>query len=162
MTRITAWLVAVAILVGVVTFLASTSRQTTAQEAAPLFVTEMPPGYRDWQVISVAHEAGDLNDLRAVLGNDVAIEAYRGGQLPFPDGAIVGHIAWSHIPSEENNQAFGRAQSFVAGAPTAFSLQCMVKDAKQDAATGGWGYASFDKDGKPSPASAMHTCFPCH
>ena len=38
----------------------------------------------------------------------------------------------------------------------------MVKDAKKYAATGGWGYASFDKDGKPSPASAMQTCFPCH
>jgi len=162
MKRITVLLVAVAILVGVVTFLASTARQTTAQEAAPLFVTEIPPGYRDWKVVSVAHEEGDLKDIRAVLGNDVAINAYRGGQLPFPDGAIVGRIAWSHVPSEENNKAFGRAQSFVAGAPTAFYLQFMVKDAQKYAATGGWGYASFDKDGKPSPASAMKTCFPCH
>ena len=162
MKRITALLVAVATLVGVVTFLASTSRHPTAQEAAPLFVTEIPPGYRDWKVVSVAHEEGDLKDIRAVLGNDVAINAYRGGTLPFPDGAIVGRIAWSHVPSEENNKVFGRAQSFVAGAPTAFYLQFMVKDAKQYAATGGWGYASFDKDGKPSPESAMQTCFPCH
>ena len=41
-------------------------------------------------------------------------------------------------------------------------LERGVKDAKQYAATGGWGYASFDQDGKPSPASAMQTCFPCH
>jgi hypothetical protein len=33
------------------------------------------PGYRDWRLISVAHEEGDLNDLRAILGNDVAIKA---------------------------------------------------------------------------------------
>src|SRR5262250_2738217 len=117
MKRITALLVTVATLIGVVTFLASTSRQTTAQEAVPLFVTEIPPGYRDWKVVSVAHEEGDLKDIRAVLGNDMAINAYRGEQLPFPEGAIVGRIAWSHIPSEENNKAFGRAQSFVAGAP---------------------------------------------
>jgi len=116
MKRITALLVAVATLVGVVTFLASPSRPTTAQEATPIFVTEIPPGYRDWKVVSVAHEEGDLKDLRAVLGNDVAINAYRGGTLPFPEGAIVGRIAWSHVPSEENNRAFGRAQSFVAGA----------------------------------------------
>ena len=52
----------------------------------------------------MAHEAGDLNDIRAVLGNDIAIEAYRDGKLPFPEGAIVGRIAWSHVSSEENNR----------------------------------------------------------
>jgi hypothetical protein len=162
MNRLTVLLVAFATLVGGVAFLATTSRHARAQEAAPIFVTEIPPGYRDWKVVSVAHEEGDLQDIRAVLGNDVAINAYRGGKLPFPEGAIIGRIAWSHVPSEENNKTFGRAQSFVAGAPTEFYLQFMVKDAKKYAATGGWGYSSFDKDGKPSPASAMKMCFPCH
>src|SRR3712207_7061728 len=46
-----------------------------------------------------------------------------------------------------------RSQSFVAGAPTEFYLQFMVKNSKKYAATGGWGYSSFDKDGKPSPES---------
>ena len=131
-------------------------------ESAPVFVTTIPPGYRDWRVVSVAHEEGDLKDIRAVLGNDVAINAYREGKLPFPEGAIVGRIAWSHVPSEENNKSFARAQSFVAGAPPEFYLQFMVKDSKKYAATGGWGYSSFDKDGKPSPESGMKTCFPCH
>ena len=162
MQRLIVLTVAVASLLGVVAFLATMSRDGTAQEAAPIFVTKIPPGYRDWKVVSVAHEEGDLKDIRAVLGNDVAINAYRKGKLPFPEGAIVGRIAWSHIPSEENNKAFGRDQSFVAGAPTEFYLQFMVKDSKKYAATGGWGYSSFDKDGKPSPESAMKTCFPCH
>jgi Cytochrome P460 len=162
MKRITLLLLAVATLVGVVAFTATTSRHATAQEDAPIFVTEIPPGYRDWKVVSVAHEEGDLNDIRAILGNDVAINAYRAGKLPFPEGAIVGRIAWSYVPSEENNKAFGRPQSFVAGAPTDFYLQFMVKDSKKYAATGGWGYSSFDKDGKPSPESGMKTCFPCH
>ena len=162
MKRITALLVAVATLMGVVTFLASTSRPTTAQEAAPIFVTEIPPGYRDWKVVSVAHEAGDLNDIRAVLGNDIAIKAYREGKLPFPEGAIVGRIAWSYAPSEENNKVFGREQSFVAGAPTDFYLQFMVKDSRKYAATGGWGYSSFDREGKPSDDAVMKSCAPCH
>ena len=162
MRRITVLLVAVATLVGVVAFMPITSRRATAQEAAPIFETEVPAGYRDWKVVSVAHEEGDLNDIRAILGNDVAINAYRAGKLPFPEGAIIGRIAWSYVPSEENNKAFGRAQSFVAGAPTQFYLQFMVKDSRKYAATGGWGYSSFDKDGKPSPASGMKTCFPCH
>jgi hypothetical protein len=43
------------------------------EEAAPLFGATIPSGYRDWRLISVAHEEGNLNDLRAILGNDVAI-----------------------------------------------------------------------------------------
>jgi len=127
-----------------------------------VFVTQIPPGYRDWKLVSVAHEEGNLNDLRAILGNDIAIKAYREGKLPFPDGAIIARIAWSYVPSEENNKVFGRAQSFVAGPPPDWYLQFMVKDSKKYAATGGWGYAQFDKDGKPAPEAKMKTCFPCH
>ena len=105
MKRIVFLLVAMATAAGVVGFTATTSRHVTAQEAAPIFVKKIPPGYRDWKVVSVAHEAGELNDIRAVLGNDIAIKAYREGKLPFPEGAIVGRIAWSYVPSEENNKA---------------------------------------------------------
>jgi hypothetical protein len=133
-----------------------------AEESSPIFVTEIPPGYRDWKVVSVAHEAGDLNDIRAILGNDIAIKAYREGKLTFPEGAIVGRIAWSHVASEENNKSFGREQSFVAGSPTDFYLQFMVKDSKKYAATGGWGYSSFGKDWKPTDEAKMQGCYPCH
>ncbi len=30
------------------------------EEAAPTYVKAMPSGYRDWRLISVAHEEGDL------------------------------------------------------------------------------------------------------
>jgi Cytochrome P460 len=114
LNRITFSLIAVATLVGAAVFTATTSRRARAQEAAPIFVTKILAGYRDWKLVSVAHEEGDLNDIRAILGNDIAIKAYRDGKLPFPEGAIVGRIAWSYVSSEENNKAFGRAQSFVA------------------------------------------------
>ena len=86
-----------------------------AQQPTPVFVTDIPAGYRDWRLISVAHEAGDLNDIRAILGNDAAINAYRDGKQSFPDGAVIARIAWRHVPSEENNKVFGREQSFVPG-----------------------------------------------
>jgi hypothetical protein len=57
-----------------------------------IFDGKIPVGYRDWRLISVAHEEGSLNDLRAVLGNDVAIKAYREGTLPFPDGTIIARL----------------------------------------------------------------------
>ncbi len=158
---ITLVLAAVVSLAGIVACMAFAAEHAD-EHAAPIFVKEIPPGYRDWKVVSVAHEAGDLNDIRAILGNDIAIKAYREGKLPFPEGAIVGRIAWSHVPSEENNKTFGRDQSFVAGSPTDFYLQFMIKDSKKYAATGGWGYSSFGKDGKPTDAASMQSCFPCH
>jgi Cytochrome P460 len=127
--------------------------------AAPVFDVTIPAGYRDWRLISVAHEEGNLNDLRAILGNDIAIQAYRDGKLPFPDGAIIARLAWNYIPSEENNAVFGHSQSFVAGAAT--NVQFMVKDSKKYAATGGWGFAQFNA-GKPSDEAVLSRCYSCH
>jgi len=130
------------------------------EEATPIFMKEIPHGYRDWRLISVAHEEGSLNDIRAILANDVGIKAYREGKLPFPEGTIIARIAWNYVPSEENNKVFGDEQSFVPGLPT--NIQFIVKDSKKYAATGGWGFAQFDKDGKPANEAALKTCFPCH
>ena len=127
--------------------------------AAPVFDVKLPAGYRDWQLISVAHEEGNLNDLRAVLGNDIAVKAYREGKLPFPDGAIIARLAWKYVPSAENNKVFGHDQSFVAGEAT--NVQFMVKDAKKYAATGGWGFAQFN-NGTSVDAAALGGCFGCH
>ena len=149
---------AVLALAGVVVCMAEVSGHADG-EAAPIFGIKIPAGYRDWRVISVAHEAGNNNDIRAVLGNDAAIKAYREGELPFPDGAIIARLAWVYTPSEENNKVFGREQSFVAGPPT--NVQFMVKDSKKYAATGGWGFAQF-KEGKPAEEALLKTCFPCH
>jgi hypothetical protein len=154
-------LVAVVMVAGVVAHIAHAAGQAGG-EAAPIFVTRIPAGYRDWRLVSVAHEAGNLNDIRAILANDAGIKAYRDGKLPFPEGTIIARIAWDYSPSEENNKVFGREQSFVAGAPTPSHLQFMVKESKKYAATGGWGFGQFDKDGKPVDAAELKPCFPCH
>ena len=148
-------LLAVAMVAGVVT--PGTGRAD--EQAGPIFETNIPTGYRDWRLISVAHEEGNLHSIGAILGNDVAIQAIRDGKLPFPDGAIIVALHYSHVPSEENNKIFGRAQSFVPGSPT--NIQFMVKESTKYAATGGWGFGHF-KDGKPGDEALMKTCFPCH
>jgi hypothetical protein len=158
MRRIVFALIAVGALAGLVAEMAPASGQSDG-EAAPIFGVKIPRGYRDWTLISVAREEGDFNDLRAQLGNDVAIKAYRQGTLPFPDGAIIAAIHWNYAPSEENNKVFGRSQSFVAGPGK--NIQFMVKDSKKYAATGGWGFADFT-DGKPANEAMHKTCFPCH
>jgi hypothetical protein len=161
MRRIVLVPVAALALAGLVTYLAAASGQAPG-ETAPIFGIKIQPGYRDWKLISVAHEAGNLNDIRAILGNDIAIKAYREGSRSFPDGAVVARLSWNYIPSEENNKVFGREQSFVAGSAPDWYLQFMVKDSKKYASTGGWGYAQFDKDGKPADEAKHGTCFPCH
>ena len=132
--------------------------------ASPIYGVTIPAGYRDWKLISVNHLVTDkLDQLRAQVGNDIAIKAYKEGKLPFPDGAIIVAIHWNHVPSEENNQvlapAFPGARSFVAA--SAVNIQVMVKDSKKYAATGGWGFGDF-KGGKPGDRALHETCFPCH
>jgi Cytochrome P460 len=158
MKRITLLLVAVVTLAGIVAFKVPTSLHAD-DSATPIFVTKIPPGYRDWRLISLSHEAGNLNSIGAVLGNDVAVKAYREGKLPYPDGTIIAALHYGHVPSAENNKVFGQAQSFVPGSPT--NIQFMVKDSTKYAATGGWGFATFI-DGKPAAAASMKSCFPCH
>jgi Cytochrome P460 len=157
MKRFTLLLLAVVAMAGFIIFVTPAPGRADGQPAP--FVTEIPHGYRDWQWVSSAHEAGNLNSLGAVLGNDVAIKAYRAGNLPFPDGTIIARLAWKYVPSEENNKVFGRTQSFVTGSAT--NVQFMVKDSEKYASTGGWGFAQF-KDGKPADEALLKTCFPCH
>jgi hypothetical protein len=98
MKRLAPLLIAFAILAGVVAFTVQAPRHVAAQQAASIFATEIPSGYRDWRLISVAHEEGDLHSFAAVLGNDVAIEAYREGKLPYPDGTIIAALHYRHVP----------------------------------------------------------------
>jgi len=151
-------LAAAVILAAIVAFTAPASLHAD-DSAAPIYVTKIPPGYRDWKLISVSHEEGNLNSLSAILGNDVAIKAYREGKLPYPDGAIIAALHYARVASAENNKVFGQAQSFVPGPTT--GVQFMVKDSAKYAATGGWGFATF-KDGKAADAASMKSCFPCH
>jgi hypothetical protein len=158
MRRFTFFLAAVVLVAGIVIAIKPAPGQADGQTAAP-YVTEIPHGYRDWRWVSSAHEAGNLNSLGAVLGNDTAIKAYREGKLPFPEGTIIAALHYRNVPSDENNKVFGQAQSFVPGTQT--NIQFMVKDSKKYAATGGWGFATF-VDGKAADAESMKSCFPCH
>jgi hypothetical protein len=164
MKRIAFLLVAVATLAGVVAFTAPASGHAD-EEAAPIYGVKIPAGYRDWKLIAVDQllAADKVDQLRAQLGNDIAIKAFKEGKVPFPDGSIIAAIHWTRVPSEDNNKVlagpFPGALSFVVGSPV--NVQFMVKDSKKYAATGGWGFADF-KDGKPGDKALHETCFACH
>jgi Cytochrome P460 len=141
----------------------STAQSTS--NASPIYGVTIPPGYRDWKVIAVNQLLIDnkVDQLRAQLGNQIAIEAFKAGKVPFPDGTIIAALHWNRVPSEDNNKVlagpFPGAESFLVG--SAANVQFMVKDSKKYAATGGWGFADF-KDGKLGDEALHQTCWPCH
>jgi len=126
---------------------------------SPIYGVTIPQGYRQWGLIAVSQEAGNLDELRAILGNAAAMKAYREATLPFPDGTIIAKIAWKRSPSVGDDGALGRMQAFVPGAAT--TVQIMVKDSKKYATTGGWGFGRFI-NGKPVDKAQHETCFACH
>jgi hypothetical protein len=140
------------------------SAPANAGNGSPIYGVTIPPGYRDWKLIAVDHLVTDkIDQLRAQLGNDIAIKAFKDGTIPFPDGTIIAALHWTRVPSDDNNKvlagAFPGARSYVIG--SAVNVQFMVKDSKKYAATGGWGFADF-KNGKPGDKALHEACFPCH
>ena len=164
MKRIVFALVATGVLASMIAYMAPAGQAD--EEAAPIYEIKIPSGYRDWRLISVNHLAGgNLKQMRAQLGNDIAIKTFREGKVPFPDGTIIAALHWTEASSDENNKVLAigfpgaSLQSSVAESPV--NVQFMVKDSKKYAATGGWGFADF-KDGKPGNEALHKTCFPCH
>jgi len=164
MKRIGFLLFALVTVAGIVAHMANASGQSGG-DAAPIYGVKIPAGYREWKLIAVNHlVAGKADQLRAQLGNDIAIKAFEEGKVPFPDGSMIAAIHWTQVSSEENDKIlmagpFPGAESFVIGKRV--NAQFMVKDSKKYAASGGWGFADFT-DGKPGDKALHETCFPCH
>ena len=106
-------------------------------ERSPIYGIEIPAGYRDWSVVNVGHEAGDLNDFRVILGNAVAIKAFRGGTLPFPDGTIIARLASKYVPPAKNNAVFAGINLSLPGPPRISSLWSRIQRSTPQPAAGG-------------------------
>jgi hypothetical protein len=154
--------------IAICTLYVAKSAAQSANNASPIYGVTIPDGFRDWRLISVNHlsgAGGKLRQVRAQLGNDIAVKAFREGTLPFPDGTIIAALHWNEALSDENNKVlaigFPGADLQSSVAQSAENVQFMVKDTKKYAATGGWGFADF-KNGKPGDEALHNTCFACH
>lgn len=136
-----------------VALIAAAYRGEKSSPAAPVFGVTLPDGYHDWQLIAPAQEAAPFNELRVVVGNAVAMRAFRDNQRPFPDGTVLVKRAWKRVPSADF------ASASIPGAAT--TVQVMVKDSRRFASTGGWGYGRFI-DGRPVDEAQHRTCHACH
>jgi len=118
---------------------------------------ELPKDYKDWRLISSSHRI-DIDSMRVILGNDIAIEAARNGNTnPWPEGAILAKLVWEET-KEDNWQA--------AIAPGKFThAEFMVKNTGLYQSTGGWGYARWlGTEQKPygNNADFVQECVACH
>ena len=117
-------------------------------------------GYDAWQTIAPSETDGSL---KAILGNDVMIKAYKAG-FPangknVPDGAMIAKIEWVKHPNSESPYA-------VQVPDTLKSLSFMVKDAKRFPDTAGWAWAQFSYDAASkrfTPVGTGTACgYACH
>jgi cytochrome P460 len=125
-------------------------------------------GYDKWEVISLSHNG---NKLALITGNPAMINAYKAG-IPgngklWPDGARMAKIHWN---PKQNTKAPGPPLV----PDTLADVDCMVKDSKRFADSGGWGYGAFKFDkasqtftpattsDQPPQANDARCGFACH
>lgn len=146
----------IALAIGVSTCCAALAFAQGAPAPAPNGIA-IPEGYQDWRLIAVS-ERTDNTTLRAILGNDIAIEAARAGNTnPWPEGAILAKVVMTQRVDENWPAAI---------VPDAYrAVEFMIKDSAQYAATGGWGYARWlgaDRTPFGDSPTFDQACFACH
>jgi len=113
-----------------------------------------PEGWRNWAMVTVSHR-DDNNTLRAIVGNDIAIEAAKSGNTdPWPDGAILGKVVWK----DSELKAWPAAT-----VPDGFvHAEFMFKDSAKFKDTYGWGWARWLGMEQTPFNEGMQTCIACH
>ena len=134
----TAW-AAVAVL------LAATAA-TAADKAA------LPKGYEKWEKSTeklISDKSSLFYGIHTIYVDTKAMPAYKKGG-PYPEGSrfvVVQHT----IRNEGEKQVKGKK-----------SMVVLMKKDKKQTATGGWLFAGFTPEGKPSGVDPVKNCFECH
>ena len=113
------------------------------------------PAFETWKLISTT-DRGDNNTFRFILGNDIAIEAARSGNVsPWPDGARFAKIAWQQ---QQGADGLVHPGDFV-------QVELMQKNAQRYRSTDGWGWGRWrglDLQPYGKDAGFVSECTGCH
>lgn len=140
----------------ILTFLSSMALVLPAIAADPL--VPYPEEYRGWHhvktmVIDEGHPLYEaFGGIHHLYANPNAVAGYQSGK--FPDGAI---IVFDLLEAISADNAVTEGTRKIVGV--------MHKDARQYAATGGWGFEGFgggDKANRVVEGNAASACFACH
>jgi len=136
--------------------LSAISGAAIAQQETVVPATKVTYGdYQNWRLLAISHRQ-DKKTLRAILGNNKAIEAARQGQTQtWPDGTVFAKVVWKETTHPSWPQAI---------VPGDFEkAEAMIKDSKKYASTGGWGFGYWEgKNLKMYPQEKSQECFACH
>ncbi|MGZ8219930.1 cytochrome P460 family protein [Methylomagnum sp.] len=143
-----AWLIAL-----LLAFTSLSQADETQKMSGAISLSE---NYKNFRLISLSQRS-DNHTLRAILGNDIALEAVRTGKTnPWPNGSILAKLSWQH----KSNPVFPAAT-----VPDEFvSAAFMAKDTEKYAATGGWGWGEWtglEQKAYDKPSFAQE-CVACH
>jgi hypothetical protein len=78
------WKVCAAIAALGVSILVPPSDGRAGEAASPIYGVTIPAGYRQWQAVAPSEEAGQLNEIRIIFGNAIAMKASSEGRGPSP------------------------------------------------------------------------------
>ena len=113
-------------------------------------VTSLPKGYAGWQKSErklVTDKSSLFYGIHYIYADKKAMQGYRAGNK-FPEGST---IVVDYFNIKKDSDADGSKNMVVL----------MRKD-KRKKETGGWLFAGYGADGKPSGLDPVSTCFSCH
>jgi len=111
----------------------------------------LPKAYQKWQKSErkvVTDKSSLFYGIHYIYADKKAMQGYKGGNK-FPEGSS---IVVEHFNIKDGNSAADGSKNMVV---------LMRKD-KRMKDTGGWLFAGFGADGKPSGLDPVGTCFGCH
>ncbi|QSV45642.1 cytochrome P460 family protein [Geobacter benzoatilyticus] len=112
----------------------------------------LPKGYETWPKSSdkiVSDKSSLFYGIHNIYVDKKTMPAYRKGG-PYPEGSRF--VVVQHTIRNEGGKAVKGKKSMIV---------LMKKDKKQTA-TGGWLFAGFTAEGKPSGVNPVKNCFECH
>lgn len=113
----------------------------------------LPKGYEKWEKSKrkiVEDKKSLFYGIHYIYADKKAIQGYKAGGKNFPEGSRF-VITFFSIKDEGGKPAEGKKNMVVY----------MKKD-KKYSQTGGWLFAGYNPDGKPSGIDPVKNCFECH
>jgi hypothetical protein len=143
------------LVLAVLTGLLATERVVTSANADML--PPYPDGYRHWvhvksALVSVGHaDYESSGGFRHIYANEKALSGYQTGR--FPEGAII-VVDW--LAEQDSGGMFDEGPRR--------RVDVMIKDSRQYASTGNWGFERFKGDSRVDRIvkEASTECFACH
>jgi hypothetical protein len=127
----------------------------TVGSAVAAFAAEkisLPKGYEKWEKSKarvITDKKSIFYGIHYIYADKKAMKAYKSGG-PYADGSTF--VAVNYTVKDQGGKPVQGKKSMVV---------LMKKDKKQQA-TGGWQFAGFSPDGKPSGLDPAKDCFGCH